>query len=502
MKLQRNFVSIVARGALIAISILGSCASADPVQLREVSTPLFTLYTTETESGARKTAEALINLDRVARRTAGAATQDVVPTRIFVVSSKDWDAVFKLRRGLGGFFFGGTLSSDIVVPVSSDLREVVFHEYMHHLLHDQTQLIWPAWFGEGVSQLLSNMEFKGDRATFKPPRDLMRYMTNVRWIPIRTMLNVDRTSNEYRSHTLAASFYAQSWVMAHYAFVENPAALRQTMDFILRTNRGQSVDEALPAFGQTYDELDAKFVRYRNRLQFRDGELRIPSDSPPVAIEQRTLDPIESLIAYLELGVRLRFDAKQMMQLVPESTRAKTEEPHLLALLAVMAQQAGKPDEADAYIARAPQHAAKADLRTQVLMGDVYFERADQASEAAGSSTPEAEALYERARTHYRQAMTLNSKDLEAIYSFSLTCRALHTQCAEALERLEMGLALAPRNTLLLSAAAATSDRLGMRTQAQQYWKSVHRFAQDEDTKREAAHALGLVEAPSPTPSE
>lgn len=69
-------------------------------------------------------------------------------------------------------------------------RQVIFHEYTHHLLHHFSPYIYPTWYDEGFAEYLATMEFDGDRAKIGAP-PIYRFLALKRaghWLPLRELV--------------------------------------------------------------------------------------------------------------------------------------------------------------------------------------------------------------------------------------------------------------------------------------------------------------------------
>lgn len=479
------------RRVALLLTVLSTTVIAAPKPLNVLSTSGFTLYGTEDAVTLQRLATNLAAFDKTVRRAAGTASQGAAPTRIFIVSRNEWEQVFKPARTTGGFYNNTQLSSDIVVPATGRMMPVLYHEYTHHLMRDQSSIVWPPWFAEGLASLLEEIRFQGDRGKFEVSQRQIAELRYLPWMDTESVLKLEHTSPEYRDHRLTHSFYSQSWLLMHYAFVGNPQFLQQSVDYIVRINRGESADAAVAAaFKRTYQQLDAELRAYRDRSRLQNGVIPVEPDRRAIDAIVTQLGSEESLTAYVELALRLQIKPSKAQLLVDSVAGRQIDSPQLAAAIALLMQLDGKTTHADSLVSQIVGAAAEGDQRTQILVGDVFFARAEQIVSNAPGDKPEADALVTRARRHYRQALQLDRKDLEAVHSFAATCIWLGTQCTEALEAVDGAARQSPSNPLLLQDLAVIYEKLGDSRSARQYWTLLFQHAPDMQTKEKALAAL------------
>ena len=110
----------------------------------------------------------------------------------------------KIQENVGGYFLS---TPDInYIALTAETRgsnpfEVIFHEYVHFILRNNLPNA-PVWLNEGLAEFYSTFEIHEDdqKALIGVPiaRHVMA-LRNVRLLPLRTLLAVNRKSPEYNT---------------------------------------------------------------------------------------------------------------------------------------------------------------------------------------------------------------------------------------------------------------------------------------------------------------
>jgi hypothetical protein len=105
----------------------------------------------------------------VLARTGIEAVPERLPARVVVFSDlRDFVRVSGERDSLG--FMRPSLRGNRMVAgggsLSIDTRNVLFHEYVHHLLRSSLATRYPTWYDEGLADLLSTADVDDDAVVF------------------------------------------------------------------------------------------------------------------------------------------------------------------------------------------------------------------------------------------------------------------------------------------------------------------------------------------------
>ena len=84
------------------------------------------------------------------------------------------------------------------------------------------------------------------------------------WIPLKQLLNMDKSSPEYRNASSTSVIHRQSWTIVHRALAADPEFGKQMFAFLAALNLKQPIDAAVQSnFGMSIDKLDAELYAYR-----------------------------------------------------------------------------------------------------------------------------------------------------------------------------------------------------------------------------------------------
>lgn len=247
-----------------------------------------------------------------------------------------------------------------------DGKEVLLHEYTHHLLHRYSPFNYPTWYDEGFAEYLSTLEFREDRVILGQPamNRILVLRSPQNWVDLRTILTSNvgyigdlssgLTRDPNKGRTGVMHQYAQGWLLTH--MLHSDADLRLRLGhYIAALNReGTSGTEAL--FEQHFD---MSMSDMHNRLHSYWADLELPLlqiplaglDDPPDPVV-RTLEPrgqelINDLMrAHSGLGRHNRGMRKRLESALEDGYRPALLHEHL----ARMALNDEKADRAQRHI--------------------------------------------------------------------------------------------------------------------------------------------------------
>ena len=229
----------------------------------EARTENFVLYSNARESLTRNIG---LNLERL-RRALGKLSGDLtvsspLPTYIYVLRG----GAFHDYVGRGGPY-GSTVGmfvshrdgNYVAVNAARDVDpyEVIFHEYLHYYLHNNTTAAIPVWFDEGVAEFYSTFTVHENQVDIGRP--VQRHMAWLRanpTLPLERLFAVGRDSPEYNEADKNGVFYAQSWAVVHILFGGQPDRWPRLLLFLELLEDGRPPEQALgDALGTTLDSL-------------------------------------------------------------------------------------------------------------------------------------------------------------------------------------------------------------------------------------------------------
>ena len=177
---------------------------------------------------------------------------------------------------------------------------VLFHEYAHHFMLQNSEVGYPAWYIEGFAEMFGASSFPSDgQIIFGDAPDFRGYeLFTGSLTPTRRMLAQPSAIDREAGH----ASYGQYWLVTHYLTFDS-ARRSQLHNFITALQNGQTVEQANAAFVGGLDQLDADLRRYLRTNRFPSRRLTIP---PNVMREPTVRTLSEGEVASIGTELQLR----------------------------------------------------------------------------------------------------------------------------------------------------------------------------------------------------
>lgn len=406
--------------AILAATLLAA-PNAHAEDWLKAETAHFTIYSNASEKKTRTYAKKLEAFRTLTNMLLGASDTGPQPRFTLYMLAKD-DQMLQVRpnfaRQVGGVYFNcaeGTQAYGAVQNTSGDEQDrnliVLFHEYGHYVMFQHARTYYPAWYVEGFAEYLSTADPENGAITIGEMSKGRSYtLAEDRWISFSRVLDPDfgfagdKNNNSWEIE----SFYAQSWLLAHYMLSDDKRA--QALNaYFKRLREGEA---PVPAFeaatGIKVTTLKSILQRYAQKAYY----LKVPVTDYPDS--QLAVTPIPAADAgYL-------FDAS-LLTTCPAADQGKAILARLQARLTPQASPDLRLAIARGQILYGDAHAAETDLKALVsdtpdsfdanyLLGRAYLK------EAEGQSGDEANALTDQARTAFVAAYRLRKPDAPNLY--------------------------------------------------------------------------------------
>ena len=445
-----------------------------------------------------------------------------MPTYMYALAARDWRD-FAPSSNAVGFFVPGVDANHIVFDRASSgirSREIVFHEYVHFVLHAGATTVLPAWLDEGTAEVFSSLRERQGAIEFGLiPEARRRDFAYFDLMPTATLFAVDRDSRIYRGHGASPMFYAQSWLTAHYMQVGNPERGRQTGVYLQALTDGLPIAEAVQAaYGVSISELDEEIRAYRRKG--RIGGYRLHFDAPlPDAsdVEIRPLPEASALARLAIAGVTLGRGLEDAAKRAERALKLDPALPLAQAALAKVRLQQGRSDEAlelSSRVLAAPagaeataaaarvqwQLVAHASQRTEPADDEASVEELIDAAVSAQrervSPSPEQTAMLQAART----AVLPFAGDPDQGISATLTVVAIDALLADrepgdTLALVQQAVTLYPTHVELAVQEAHLCVSLGRYTAALASASRAARYARSPEYRRRLGDWVADLEA-------
>lgn len=433
----------------------------------------------------RTAAQLLTNIGRFEER---------IPTRIVVLPRFEDELGF--GRGIAGYFSPGMRdNAAVMLPSGSFSDEVLKHEYVHFLVHNRNQQMYPPWFDEGFAEVLMTLTVKDGVLTYgRPITARTSWLAQGNWISFRRVLEA-RSTGALRRDELGM-FYAQAWFLVHYLMIgrEGVSFAEQSAAFAKSVESGVPPLEAFEsAFGEKPDRLRAQLEKYARRGRFYRMALKKPF--PPVETKARAL-PADEVASALGLLVLRRGDHEAASKYFDAALAQNPANADALVGAGDVHKFTGRFAEAPPYYEKAI--AAEPNEANHELDYAEYF--LDLAREAK-DETARAEALVE-ARRHFARSYKLNPDNPETLAMNGATYLFEGEQASKAVESLEVAHSLLPSQPQIRALLAEAYARADQKDKARRHLDQLlawsHEGAVDELRARLAKLGVETAEGDAP----
>lgn len=342
-----------------AMGLIATPAWAD---WREATSDHFVIYADASENWLRGYADRLERFDAAMRFSRGMADNpDAKSNCLVVYVAGGQSAIEKLCgcKDVAGFYVprvGGSVAYSARMEGKGDFDlkadTVLFHEYTHHFMLENTSLALPRWFVEGFAEFNASASIESDGTVGIGKIAMHRAvgLLLLKKLPIEKLL--DPPEKPFSTEETEV-FYGRSWLLTHMLTLSADRK-GQLSSYITLLNQGKpALEAARTAFGDL-KTLNGDLDRYMNS---RISYFRVPADKLHVGqITVRTLRPGEDAM----MSVRMRSDRgvnhDAALALVPEARKRAAPYPNDAVVQAELAEaeyDADNDSEAEAAADRA-----------------------------------------------------------------------------------------------------------------------------------------------------
>ena len=253
-------------------------AGSDP--WLKITSANFELYTTGSERQGRDLVRHFEQVRSFFLQAFGSRLAAARPARIIVFRNEKEYQPYRPNDFASAFYQPGD-AHDFIVMSSGDGEHfpVAIHEYTHLMIH-QSNMDLPAWLNEGLAELYSSLEPRGNKMLVGrviPAR--LHALANDRWIPLPALLSADHTSPYYNERSKAGMFYAESWALVHMLNLD-PAYRPHLKDFVSALGQGDPAAAMRRVYGKTPQQVEAALHTYfsGNSVHATLFDVQVPKD--------------------------------------------------------------------------------------------------------------------------------------------------------------------------------------------------------------------------------
>ncbi|HEX3744552.1 MAG TPA: hypothetical protein VHW09_11500 [Bryobacteraceae bacterium] len=282
-----------------SLAAAARAAPADPwVRIRTTD---FELFTTAGERAGR---DLILHFEQVRRfflDVFGLQSTDQKPVRIVVFRGEKEFAPYRPSEAAAAFFHEGSEHNYIVMSgVDEERDRVATHEYTHLLIGQLGGEI-PVWLNEGLAELYSTIQQKGNKVLVgTPPPGRGQTLFFHQWIPLETLLQVGHDSPLYNERSRAGMFYSESWALVHMLNLDS--AYRPHLAAMLDALKtGDSAAAFEKAYGKDPGRVQADLVEYVTRNTLTAVTFTMPPEGAAQSPAVEAHAGMEARLALAEL---------------------------------------------------------------------------------------------------------------------------------------------------------------------------------------------------------
>ncbi len=399
----------------------------------------------------------------------------------------------ELKQGIAGLFarqatwsvigLAGTAGNDA-------LRQKILHEATHWLMSvDEGRR--PAWFSEGIAEVLASFEIRDEQVIWGKPLESRLQWLDTGPVDLKQFLTLPTAIMDDGNST--AFFYAQSWAFTHFLLFSPEPSYQQLLPRFLQVYKTRSGPATLAeVFADGLQTIERDYTRYLKFGRFRYVKqplAPVPALSAPV--------PAPAVLVEAALA-RLAFGSDQFELARQHANRAVQLDPAAPGGHELLAYLAAHDKSAEDLVAQAEAalRAGSKDSQLYVMLGDLLGE----APENERSQT-------RRQRVNlYESAINLNSRRAEPFEKLGESLFALPQPTTDDADFLALGMKIFPGDDWIRVGAAVVDFRLGRTAQAREEMARVllPESTLDDDQRKAATGLLnGLLTAMAgPEPEE
>ena len=432
-----------------------------------------------------------------------------IPVTVLVFKNDESFAPYKpLYQGkpanVVAFFQPGEDVNYIAVPPAGELPNVVLHEYVHLMLRDNVGSL-PLWITEGLAECYSTFEAGGKQNEFSIGRAVDRHLAALndpaaQFLPLKTLLTVQRGSPEYNEQSKQGMFYAESWAVVHYLTLGPDSKRRmQFAQLLMALTRGEPFEESFSeAFQTDYGTLEdevRQYVRKRTNWPSMKVTLKdnLQGDARSVTVATLSEAEYEFYLGDLLLHLNRPADAETHL------TAALAKNPShsgAQASLGVLRVRQKKYDEALTLLKKA------VDTDSKNPMVNFYYayviDRAESDAVAVVSNLPA--DRYETMHTYVTKTIELAPRFIEGYALLARVNLNAGQHLDESETALKKAMSLAPGREDLRMLLAQTYLRADRRADGRAVLGEIEHVTTDPEMRKRVTALLDQTELTSTFP--
>jgi tetratricopeptide (TPR) repeat protein len=347
---MHNYYFYIPRVILFLIGFTSIAAEAGQLdKWKRYTSDNMVLYTDHKEEKARQ----FINEFEVFRSVVvnlqkGDNTKKLPIVRTYLFSSESLFKDFVDSRAIGGYFVQRSSGPIMIVgpdDAKENIRQTLFHEYVHFLLHSVIPINYAPWYNEGIAEFFSTMIIRDDFVYVgRAPERAAYSLSKIGFLKMDDLFAEKKVWS--RGNRFAAKFYGSAWLATHFVTLGArngfPSYYRNTAKFLKLQSQGVNAEQA---FDLSFDIPMSDFtkqVKKYSRINNREG---VSFPRPAINTDYQIDTITESRMAIEVAKVKgISADNQFSYDLYQKALQAN--EPFAIAYRALRSAESNEVDEA------------------------------------------------------------------------------------------------------------------------------------------------------------
>ncbi|HEU4592323.1 MAG TPA: hypothetical protein VFS13_15555 [Steroidobacteraceae bacterium] len=491
----RGQALIAALRLLCLTTLCGGIAAAAEPRVGEFTRYDAGEYVIVTSRGAAKAQRFVQELVKFRMTLENVLDRKAIPTSarttIVMTDNSDWDRWIAPRRNVVGFFQHTPFTDYMALNGAyrtDDALHITFHEFTHYFMSSQFAGENPPWFSEGLAEVMSHIRFTETTAVLEVPWSTMNYARKGDWIPFKRLIAVDRDDPEYRSHRLAYMFYAESLAAVRFGLIEAPDFGAQMIRYLGQVNALVPQEQAArSSFGSDLSAIDKRIRASLLKETHRLAVIKLDMVPAFKLGAGEVLSELDAMSLLAELMLESESPTDRIRALLESLERRDPDVARAAILTAKLALNTGDYAAFDRAVDKAESALVQNDWESRRKLASLLLTCGLSAGPTNARSRSQAEADVRRALVLFRDAITRNDRDPEALWGFGTAATRLDTESEAAERALLRARELAPSNPDIAESLARLKLRQDQNEAALPYFKDVIRYTSDLAMRRWAA---------------
>jgi tetratricopeptide (TPR) repeat protein len=307
----------------LLVSVLPDLSGAE--HWIRLSTPHFEMYTTNNVKQATAALKVFEQVRYFFLQNSHSKTVPDTPVRIIAFRSEKEYQPYRYNEGAFAYYLRSRQMDYIVMQdISPEHYQAAMHEYTH-LIVEHLGMKLPVWLNEGLADVFSTLEARGNQALVgRPLEGRIVSLMNQRWLDLNALFAVGQDSPYYNESEKMSVFYSESWALTHMLDLGNGYNSGFSR-FLTAINAGHPAAEALQsAYGKSLAQVDQDLHAYIKQTSMRGAIFDIKLDK--AELEAEASEPSE-LAVDLALAELLASQRKSGAEALDRLTKLAASHP-------------------------------------------------------------------------------------------------------------------------------------------------------------------------------